>query len=224
MEFVFQERLSESPLVEKIWQTHSEQAGVFTSMAAAHWEMVIVKHQGKTNLTLRGPETRATPCECPADAEFFAIVFKLGTFTPQMPIRNRLNRNDVILPEASSKSFWLNGSAWEFPTFDNADVFVNRLVRDGLLIHDPVVDSALQGRPTDLSPRMMQYRFLQATGLPCRTIQQIERARHALMLLQQGTSILDTVYEAGYFDQPHLTRSLKQYMGQTPAQIARVFP
>ena len=36
---------------------------------------------------------------------------------------------------------------------------------------------------------------------------------------KRGLSILDVVYEAGYFDQPHLTRSLKYYIGQTPAQI-----
>jgi AraC-like DNA-binding protein len=29
----------------------------------------------------------------------------------------------------------------------------------------------------------------------------------------------DVVYEAGYFDQPHLTRALKHFIGQTPAQI-----
>jgi methylphosphotriester-DNA--protein-cysteine methyltransferase len=125
----------------------------------------------------------------------------------------------VILPEASSSKFWLNGSAWQFPTFENADTFVDRLVREGLLVHDPAVDAALQGQPPDLSPRMMQYRFLQATGLPHRTIDQIERARRALSLLQHGTSILDVVEEAGYSDQPHLTRALKQYMGQTPAQV-----
>ena len=53
------------------------------------------------------------------------------------------------------------------------------------------------------------------------TIRQIERARHAANLLKQGVSILDTVPEAGYFDQAHLTRSLKYLIGQTPAQIIR---
>jgi methylphosphotriester-DNA--protein-cysteine methyltransferase len=37
--------------------------------------------------------------------------------------------------------------------------------------------------------------------------------------LQQGVSILDTTLEAGYFDQPHLTRSLSSLIGQTPSQI-----
>jgi len=47
----------------------------------------------------------------------------------------------------------------------------------------------------------------------------MNRAHKAVELLQQGVSILDTVYEAGYYDQPHLTRSLKQFIGKTPSQI-----
>jgi methylphosphotriester-DNA--protein-cysteine methyltransferase len=66
----------------------------------------------------------------------------------------------------------------------------------------------------------VQYRFLHATGLTNKTIHQITRARQAYDLLWRGVSILDTVAEAGYADQPHLTKSLKRYFGQTPAQIA----
>jgi len=40
-----------------------------------------------------------------------------------------------------------------------------------------------------------------------------------MTLLRQGASIPDTVYEAGYFDQPHLTRALIRFTGQTAAQI-----
>jgi transposase len=50
------------------------------------------------------------------------------------------------------------------------------------------------------SVRALQYRFLRATGLTHRTVQQIERARYAMILLRQGASIPDTVYQADYFD------------------------
>ena len=70
------------------------------------------------------------------------------------------------------------------------------------------------------SLRTVQRRFLQATGLILNDFHQIERARHATSLLKQGLPIIDTVYEAGYFDQPHLTRSLKHFIGLTPAQVA----
>ena len=53
------------------------------------------------------------------------------------------------------------------------------------------------------------------------TIDQIERARRATLLLRQGKSILDVVFETGYYDQAHLTRSLKYYIGQTPGDIIR---
>ncbi|MBV9708843.1 MAG: AraC family transcriptional regulator, partial [Chloroflexi bacterium] len=97
--------------------------------------------------------------------------------------------------------------------------FVDWLVRKDLLARDPVVDAALEGQLQDLSLSTIQRRFLRATGLTQSAVRQIERARYATHLLQQGVSILDTVLEVGYFDQPHLTRSLKYLIGQTPAQI-----
>jgi methylphosphotriester-DNA--protein-cysteine methyltransferase len=81
------------------------------------------------------------------------------------------------------------------------------------------VSAALQGQALDMSPRTLRHRFLRVTGLTQGTIRQIERAYHAVTLLEQGVSILDTVQQAGYSDQPHLTRSLKHFMGQTPAQV-----
>jgi AraC-like DNA-binding protein len=79
----------------------------------------------------------------------------------------------------------------------------------------------MEERPLDMSLRTVQRRFLQATGLSPVTIRQINRAQEAMTLLQEGVSILDTVTELKYSDQAHLTRSLKQFMGQTPAQVAR---
>ncbi|MEZ4678761.1 MAG: helix-turn-helix domain-containing protein [Caldilineaceae bacterium] len=67
--------------------------------------------------------------------------------------------------------------------------------------------------------RSVQRRFRHVTGLTQGQVSQIERARLAVALLQQGVSILDVVDLAGYADQPHLTRSLKRFAGQTPAQI-----
>jgi AraC-like DNA-binding protein len=223
MTFLVEDRPSDSSFVKTIWRAQSEGAGSFISIAATHWEMVVTKYRGKTTFTVRGPETKATPLHYQwIGAEWLGIRFKLGTFLPHLPPGNLLDRRDVNLPQATSQSFWLHDSAWEFPTFENADTFVERLVREGLLVRDPVVEAVLQGQPQELSVRAVQYRFLQATGLTHRTVQQIERAQHAITLLRQGASIPDTVYEAGYFDQPHLTRALKRFVGQTPAQIARM--
>lgn len=215
-----EQRLSDSPFVERIWRSHSEGADMFLSIAESRWEMVVTKLNGKMTLIVRGPETKATPAYCPADGEWLGIRFKLGTVMPHLPA-SELVDGTLALPEATRHSFWLHGSAWQFPDYDNADTFVERLVRAGLLVREPVVDAALQGQRQDLSPRSVQRRFVQVAGVTQSAARQIERARYATLLLQQGVSIPDTMYEAGYFDQPHLTRALKYFIGQTPAQIAR---
>lgn len=222
MVFVFEERPADSSFVERIWRTHSgEQAGAFTSVAASNWEMVIATVGAKTMITARGPETRASEADFPADTEFFGITFKLGAFMPHFPIKTLRDRQDAMLPEASSNYFWLGGSTWELPTFENADVFVDRLIRRGTLARDPVVEAALQGYASEMSIRSLQYRFVRATGLTHKTVRQIERAQTAASLLERGTPISDTAFELDYFDQAHLTNSLKHLIGKTPAQIAR---
>ena len=218
---VFEDRPSDSRFVERVWRSHSEDAGPFQSIAACHWEMVVIRHEGKTSLNVRGPETKATTADCPAHGEWFAIRFKLGTFMPLFPPGNLCDRNDVTLPGASSRSFWLNGSAWEYPDFDNAETFVKRLVHDELIAVDFTVSAALRHQLPERTPRTAQRHFLQATGLTQNAIRQIERARHATNLLHRGVSITDAIHEAGYYDQAHLTRSLRRFVGQTPGQIVR---
>ena len=221
MFIVFEDRLSDSPLVERVWRCHSTRAGTFHSVAASHLEMVVTRLRGNTFLTLRGPETRATQAECPAEGEWIAIRFKLGAFMPRHPASALIDRKDENMPRAAARAFWLDGHRWEYPDYENADTFVARLVRSGVVRFDRAVEAALQGDRKALSRRSAQRHFLQATGVPFSTHRQIERARHAARLLQQGTSILDTVYEAGYFDQAHLTRSLRHLIGQTPARMLR---
>ncbi len=214
-----EDRPSDSPFVERVWRCHSEGAAPFLSIAASRCELVIGRFEGEVTVTVRGPETRATPVgDCPEEGEWVGILLKLGTFLPHLPTRTLVDEG-VDLPMATKSSFWLSGSAWQLPNYDNADTFIDRLVREGLLARDPIVDAALQGHLKDRSLSTIQRHFLRATGLTQNAVRQIERARYAMQLLQQGVSILDTVEQAGYFDQPHLTRALKSLIGQTPSQI-----
>jgi len=219
MIFTIEDRLSDSPFVERIWRAQTERTGSLISIAMSGWEMVVSRYHDKTYMTVRGPETRATRLPVTVvGTEFFGIRFKVGTVMPDLPASSLVDE-DVNLPDASSKSFWLNGSAWQFPTYENADTFLDHLVRKGLLTRNPLIETALQGQLKDLSVRTARRHFLRTTGLSQSAIRQIERARHAAVLLREGMSILDVVYEAGYYDQPQLTRSLKYYIGQTPTQI-----
>ncbi len=219
MIFNIEDRPSDSSFVERIWRAQSECTGDLLSIAMSHWEMVVSRYQDKTYVTVRGPETKATTLPVTVvGTEFFGIRFKVGTVMPDLPASTLVDEN-VDLPDASSKSFWLNSSAWQFPSYENADTFVDRLVRRDLLVRDPVVETTLQGQLKDLSIRTARRHFLRTTGLTQSAVRQIERARYAAVLLREGMSILDVVHEAGYYDQPHLTRSLKYFIGQTPTQI-----
>jgi hypothetical protein len=216
---VFEERPSDSAFVERVWRCRSERAGTFLSIAQNNFEMAVTRHQGRTFLTLRGPETKATIADCPAEGEWLGIRFALGTFMPQHMPEDLADRQDVNLPAATGHSFWLDGSAWDYPDFGNAETFVKRLVAKGIISREPAVDSVLQGHQHALSLRSLQRRFLRATGLSRGRVHQVERARHATNLLRHGAPILDAVFDAGYFDQPHLTRSLKHRIGLTPSEI-----
>ena len=138
------ERPSDSPFVERVWRCHSEAGGPFLSVASSHWELVVTRLQGNTFVTLRGPETKAREVYCPPEGEWVAVRFKAGTFMPQLPIARLIDGQDVTVP-ASKRHFRLDGSKWEIPTFDNAETFVSRLARAGLIARDPAVEAALGG-------------------------------------------------------------------------------
>ena len=179
-------RLSDSPLVERVWRSHSERAGMMLSVAASHIEMVVTRHNGETFLTLRGPETKATTADYPEGSEWFGIRFKFGTFIPAFLPKNLLDRRDVTLPGASTRAFWLNGSAWEYPSFENAEIFVSRLVRKGVIVRDSIVEAVMHGHSHTRTLRSTQRHFLRAAGITYSTWRQIERARHATSLLRDG--------------------------------------
>ncbi len=169
-----------------------------------------------------GPLTSSGIVNFTEGVELLWIKFKLGTFIPRLPVRGLLN-TELTLPEAGGKSFWLNSTAWQLPNYENADTFVNQLVRDGMLEFDPVVPATLRDEQVNIPDRTVRHRFQRATGLTHVHIRQHERAQYAASLLRQGRSILDTVFDAGYFDQPHMTRALKQFVGYTPAQLANEY-
>lgn len=220
MSILSETRFSDSPFVESITRGRTLDAGTTIRPAESHWHMVFVQVNGTHHAIVVGALPDAGVVSWGPGAEILWVKFKLGAFMPHLPARNFLN-TETMLPQAARNSFWLRSAALEFPDFENADTFVQRLARDQTLVYDPSIGDALQNPRDDISPRTMRHRFLRATGLTQTHIRQMQRAQRAEQLLQQGVSILDTVEEAGYFDQPHLTRALKRWIGFTPAEIAR---
>jgi hypothetical protein len=120
----------------------------------------------------------ATPVDCPSEGDGVGVRFKLGTFWPAFLPGTLRDRRDVTLPGASTRSFWLNRSAWEYPTYENADTFVARLVHKGLIARDPVVETVLDGGRHGVSVR----------SLIGQTPSEVARATRQLSFLYKTTS------------------------------------
>ncbi len=217
----FENRLSDSPFIERVWRSYSTMGGPFYSMAEPNIELVIARAGGLAQVILRGPVTRASVADCPADGEWLGIRFRVGTHLPGLPTSNLLDHRSLALPRAGDRMFWFCGQPWEIPTFHNAETFVAKLAAAGVIARDGVVELVFESRQLDVTLRSVQRRFLQATGMTRDGFRQIERARYATHLLRGGMSVLDVVDRAGYFDQPHLSRALRRLIGPTPAGLLR---
>ncbi|MEO3752690.1 helix-turn-helix domain-containing protein [Streptomyces sp. B6B3] len=211
-------RPSDSPFVEAVWRSRSRGVDRMTSVAATTWDLVVCEQRGRIMVTVQGPESAASRAPVPEEAAFVGITFALGTSMPHLPIGGLVN-GAVDIPDATRRTFWLKGSAWRLPDYDNAEAFVRRLVREEVLVSDPLVADVLRGAPPDLSARTVQRRFLAATGFTRGAVERIHRAREAAHLLHAGIPALDVVHRLGYFDQPHLARSLSRFIGRTATQL-----
>ncbi|MGW1677072.1 helix-turn-helix domain-containing protein [Saccharopolyspora sp. NPDC002376] len=214
----FEHRPSDSPYIERVWSSSGAVARMH-SIAYANWELVTWEDQGRVHVAVRGPETSPSTVEVGAESASFGIVFAHGASMPHLPV-SQLVDTGVLSSHVTSKDFAMRNEVWELPTFDTAEDFVNRLVRSGVLVRDPLVSDVLAGdEAAGLSPRSVQRRVVTATGLTQGKIRQIERARQAAVLLGEGVSALDVVHQLGYYDQPHMARSLTRFLGRTATEL-----
>ncbi|HZU02972.1 MAG TPA: helix-turn-helix domain-containing protein [Ktedonobacteraceae bacterium] len=220
MDFLSEGRASDSPYVEMVWRGRAGSDYAPLCPADSRWNLLFLKEHGRVQVSVEGPLTKARLTIQDEGTEWLVIKFTPGTFLSSLAVSNLVN-GEAVLPLVAKHSFWLDGSTWHVPDYEHVETFVARLARADVLLYDPVVDAVLQDQPQELSSRTVRRRFLSATGLTPKSFEQIERAKQAAVLLEQGVSLLDTVYQAGYADQPHMTRSLKRFIGYTPAHIAR---
>ncbi|MFE7242813.1 helix-turn-helix domain-containing protein [Streptomyces sp. NPDC057580] len=216
---MIESRPSELLYIERVWRSSNDDVSRMMSVATSHWELVFWEHRGQVRAAVLGPEPRAWRAPVPGDAVFFGISFALGTSMPHIPV-SRLVGGNAAIPDVTRRSVWLKGSAWHVPNYDNAEAFVLRMVREGIVDLDPVVPAVLNGACPAASDRTLQRRFVAATGLTRGAIRQIHRARQAAVLIQEGVSAQEVVHRLGYFDQPHLARSLSRYVGRTATQLS----
>jgi len=118
--------------------------------ASGYWHLLFLRQHGSVNVSVVGPLTKATPVTQAEGTSWFGITFALGTFLPVVPVRNLLDEQ-AMLPLAAKTSFSLAGSSFQFPDYDNAETFVDRLVRENLLMSDEIVKAVLAGHRQEVS-------------------------------------------------------------------------
>ena len=216
-------RPSDAPLIDCVWRGRSTGVSILNSVASSHWHLVVSEVGGQVEVSVHGPESRPVAAFLPLEGTWVGIRFRLGAMLQDVPIPSLVD-GGMVLPEASHRSFWWKGGTWERPTYENAEGLVARLVREDLIAREPLIDGALHGRDAAVSLRTMQRRFYLATGQPRRAVRQIEQARRAAVRLRDGATPTEVTHELGYYDQPHLTRSVRRYLGRTPAELAHPRP
>lgn len=207
--------------LDRIWSAECDSPTDFSSLASFTSGIGCIRFGGITTVHLRGPAVTATPLSCTAGASYFGADFRTGAYLTVVRPAQLANMRDTVLPTLPDGRLLLGGETWEMPTAENIDVFARRLERAGLLVFDPLVEEYRHGEAVPLPERTAQSRFIRAVGLSRRKLRLIERTRQAARRLTAGATIADVVAEADFYDQPHLTRAMRQLIGHTPAEVAR---
>lgn len=213
-------RPSPSPHIARVWRAHSRGVETMTSVANSMWELVVWNEGEQLLSAVRGPETRASIAPVPQDSRSAGILFAHGVHMPHLPVSALVDAQAPPRP-VTGGTLELAGQAWPLPGYDTAERFVQQLVEAGILVRDPVVAEALDGGSPDVSARTVQRRVSATTGLSLGLIRQIARAREAALRLSAGAPILQVVHDLGFYDQPHLSRSLMRFIGRTATQLAQ---
>ena len=225
MGLIFNAVAGELPLVQRVWSASCDATTGFTSAAKASSMIVFARSDAGLTVHLRGPETAGTSMTCREGWEFFGVDLRLGAYLPLYPPSGLTDLNDALLPTLPGDRILLDNRDWEMPTEQNVDVFLNRLVRAGLLIFDPLVDEIRHGeRPRGMSERIAQIRFRRAVGISHRKLVSIQQAHQAAQLLTAGMLIADVVTTSGYYDQPQLARAMRWATGHTPGELRSGIP
>lgn len=213
----------DSPLVASISSSSFTAPGQVLMQPDGCWDIVIIRRGGVPYVLRTGQTTHPVTFEHGADDELLVISFKPQSFMPLMP-GDVMRDEGVLLEPFGRAGFWIGTDVREIPTLENADVFVERLLRDGIVDSNALVASVVDGEPKAMSERTLQRHFLRTTGLTYKHFTLVQRAQRAVELIQSGRPAVDVALEVGFADQAHMINSLKSIMGRTPREIVRAVP
>jgi hypothetical protein len=206
--------------LEVVWNKTTDAASYWVP-ADGCWDIIFARRQDDVRVFIAGPMTRAKVVQHAESTELFGIRFKPSVFMPQLPPSMTINRTVDLSTGSGHSSLWLEGVRYEMPTNETAELFIDKLRKNGVLSRDAVVEQILEDQTVDVSSRSIQRHFVRTSGLTRQFIEQTKRVQFAAQLLESGTPASDVAARAGYADQAHMARSFKRLLGYTPSQLTR---
>jgi len=217
MKDAFISRSSNSPFIRQVWQAQFTRDGQLNVAADGTWDIVFSEHDDKMTCLITGPTTKVNTYNYYKNQWALGVQFKEGTYLPGMPAREVINASRSVATK--QRTIWLKNHTFSVPTYQNVEQFVQQLYDLKLLARDVVIERTLHKKDITTPIRSIQRHFTATTGIPLNRHQQIMRAQKAAQLLREDIAITAVVHECGYYDQAHLNRSIKQFLGSTPQQL-----
>ncbi|MFC9290798.1 helix-turn-helix domain-containing protein [Streptomyces sp. NPDC057052] len=180
-------------------------------------------------LIVAGPDTRAYVPDGPATA-WAGVRLHPGTApallgVPAHELRDRRVDLTDLWPAATVRRLCAGIEAAAHPATALEELALERAAPP-----DPelrrLVTALAAGRPVaavaeelGLGPRQLHRRSLHAFGYGPKTLARVLRLQRALSLARRGVPYADTATRAGYADQAHFARDVKELSGMTPTVL-----
>ena len=180
-----------------------------------------------TELTVAGPATRVAVPRTAAEATKLGVRFRVGAAGPALG----LPANQLLDQVVSLSEVWggriepprhladlVRTVAARLPHTDDLDPLA-RAAAGATARWEP--GAARLGRMLGLSERQLLRRFNRAVGYGPRTLARVVRFQRFLALAEADphADLGRLAAEAGYADQPHLTREARRLSGRTPLEL-----
>lgn len=218
MDSMYEEYHPDSPVLECVWQAQATKDERYLVPAVEYWDLWFARSPGGELLAgLSGPTLGHRWVRSTIGEHSWGVQLKAHVVLPGVSKQLLLGGEPQLVVEAGNVT--LAQHIVPFPEFADLEAFADRLLELDVLRCDGDVRRMVSGDDAGYSERHRQRRVRDATGLTRKQIEQLSRAREAFSLLLQGVPPIECAALCGFADQAHLTRSLRVFHGQTPAQV-----
>ncbi|ALV47111.1 hypothetical protein MB46_18075 [Arthrobacter alpinus] len=215
---MYQQISSSIPAVNCLWRAVVDEPATYIDPANEYWGLAFTRRSDRSfRAELIGPSLDPRELESRRGDAYWGVEFRAHVVIEGATKSSVLGATVDL--GVDGNHFELLGCRYRVPHYEELEPFVAGLLDSSAITSREDVRRSLTGDGSGYSPRSWQRHIRWVTGLSRKQIQQLERARHAFFLLQNGYSPSDAAVAAGYADQAHMTRSMRLLRSETPAQI-----